>query len=77
MIPRTVSFSLLLILIIKHANPNWLFEEKHRKTIYIRIPFSESSKHYALKFIGKLEDFAKEKYSSVTTWRKRNILFCA
>ena len=45
--------------------PNWLFEEKHRKTIYIRIPFCQSNEHYALKFIRKLESSTKEKYSVV------------
>ena len=45
--------------------PNWLFEEKYRKTVYIRIPFCQSNEHYALKFIRKLESFTKEKYSFV------------
>ena len=40
--------------------PNWLFEEKHRKTIYIRIPFCHSNEHYAFKFIRKLEILRKE-----------------
>ena len=40
--------------------PNWLFEEKHRKTIYIRIPFCQSNEHYALKFIRKLEGLQKK-----------------
>ena len=53
--------------------PNWLFEEKHRKTIYIRIPFCQSNEHYALKFIRKLESFTKEKYCFVIIWKKRNI----
>ena len=26
---------------------NWLFEEKYRKTIYIRIPFCQSNEHYS------------------------------
>ena len=53
--------------------PNWLFEEKHRKTIYIRIPFCQSNEHYAFKFIRKLESFTKEKCSSVIIWKTRNI----
>ena len=53
--------------------PNWLFEEKHRKTIYIRIPFCQSNEHNALKFIRKLEGFAKEKYSFAIIWKTRNI----
>ena len=53
--------------------PNWLFEEKHRKTIYIRIPFCQSNEHYALKIIRKLENFTKEKYSFVIIWKTRNI----
>ena len=51
---------------------NWLFEEKHRKTMYIRIPFCESNKHYVLKFIRKLEGFTKEKYSFALIWKTRN-----
>ena len=54
--------------------PNWLFEEKHRKTIYIRIPFCHSNEHYAFKFIRKLESFTKEKYSFVIIWKTRNIV---
>ena len=53
--------------------PNWLFEEKHRKTIDIRTPFCQSNEHYALKFIRKLESFTKEKYCFVIIWKKRNI----
>ena len=53
--------------------PNWLFEEKHKKTIYIRIPFCQSNEQYALKFIRKLEGFTKEKYSFVIIWKTRNI----
>ena len=53
--------------------PNWLFEEKHRKTIYIRIPFCHSNEHYAFKFIRKLESFTKEKYSFVIIWKTSNI----
>ena len=41
--------------------PNWLFEEKDRKAIYIRIPFCQSNEHYTLKFIRKFESFTKEK----------------
>ena len=41
--------------------PNWLFKEKHRKTIYIRIPFCQSNECNALKFIRKLEGFTEEK----------------
>ena len=51
----------------------WLFEEKHRKTIYIRIPFCQSNEHYELKFIRKLESFTKEKYSFVIICKTRNI----
>ena len=43
--------------------PNWLFEEKHKETIHIKIPFSQSNGHYALKFIKKLEDFTKKSSS--------------
>ena len=53
--------------------PNWLFEEKNRKTIDIRTPFCQSNEHYALKFIRKLESFTKEKYCFVIIWKKRNI----
>ena len=53
--------------------PNWLFDEKHRKIIYITIPFCQSNEHYALKFIKKLESFTKEKYSFVIIWKTRNI----
>ena len=53
--------------------PNCLFEEKHRKTIYIRITFCQSNEHYAFKFIRKLESFTKEKYSFVIIWKTRNI----
>ena len=53
--------------------PNWLFEEKHRKTVYIRISFCQSNEHYAPKFIRKLEGFTKEKYSFVLIWKTRNI----
>ena len=53
--------------------PNWLFEEKHRKTIYIRIPFSQLNEHYVLKFIRKLEGFTKEKHFFVIIWKTRNI----
>ena len=53
--------------------PNWLFEEKHRKTIYIRIPFCQSNKHYALIFFGKLEGFIQGKYFVVIIWKTRNI----
>ena len=49
----------------KSLIPNRLFEEKHRKTIYIRKPFCQSNEHYTLKFIRKLESFTKEKYSFV------------
>ena len=41
--------------------PNFLFEEKHRKTIYIKTPFCQSNEYYALKFIRKLEGFTKKK----------------
>ena len=40
--------------------PNWLFEEKHRKTCYIKTPFCKSTEHFVLKFIGKLEGFTKK-----------------
>ena len=41
--------------------PNWLFEEKCRKLIYIRITFCQLNEHYALKFIKKkLEGFIKK-----------------
>ena len=53
--------------------PNWLFEEKHRQTIYIRIHFCKSNEHYALEFIKKLEIFAKENYSFVLLWKRKNI----
>ena len=57
----------------KSLVPIQLFEEKHRKAIYTRIPFCQSNKHYALKFIKKLESFTKEKYSFVTIWKTRGI----
>ena len=57
----------------KSLTPKWLFEEKHKKTIYIRTPFSQSNEYYALKFIRKLEGFTKEKYSIVIIWKTRNI----
>ena len=57
----------------KSLIPNWLFDEKHRKIIYITIPFCQSNEHYALKFIKKLESFTKEKYSFVIIWKTRNI----
>ena len=47
--------------------PSWLFEERHRKTIYIRIPFYHSNEHYAFKFREK------EKYYFVIIWKTRNI----
>ena len=53
--------------------PNWLFEEKHRKSIYTRILFCQSNEHYALKFIRKLESFTKGKYFFVIIWKTRNI----
>ena len=53
--------------------PNRLFEEKYRKTIYIRIPFCQSNEHYALKFIRKLKGFTKEKYSCIIIWKTGNI----
>ena len=53
--------------------PNWLFEGNQRKTTYIRIPFCQSNKHYAFKFIRKLEGFTKEKHSCVRIWKTRNI----
>ena len=53
--------------------PNWLFEEKERKTIYIRLPFCQSNEHYAFKFIRKLESFTEEKYSFLIIWKTRNI----
>ena len=40
-------------------------KKKHRKTTYIRIPFSQSNEHYVLKFIKILQGSAKEKYSFV------------
>ena len=58
---------------IESLFPNWLFEEKQRKTIYIRIPFCQSNEHYALKFIKNLECFTKRKYSFVIIWKTRNI----
>ena len=45
--------------------PNWLFEEKHRKTIYITIAFCQSNEEYALKYMRKLKVFTKQKYSFV------------
>ena len=53
--------------------PNWLFEEKHKRTTYIRIPFCQSNEHYALKFVRKLENFTKEKYFFVIIWKTRTI----
>ena len=53
--------------------PNWLFEEKYRKRIRIRIRFCQSNEHYALKFIRNLESFTKEKYSFVRIWKTRGI----
>ena len=53
--------------------PNWLFEEKNRKTIYIRIPFCQSNEHYALTFIRILEGCTKEKCSFVVIWKTRKI----
>ena len=53
--------------------PNWLFEEKHRKTTYIRIPFCQSNEYYAFKFIRKMESFTKEKYSFLIIWKTKNI----
>ena len=77
LISRSISVSLLLILINKDANPSFLAgylkKKKHRKTIYIRTTFCQSNKHCALKFIGKLEGFTKEKYSFVIIWKTRNI----
>ena len=35
-------------------------KEKHKKTIYITIPFCQSNEHYPLRFIKKLEGFTKE-----------------
>ena len=52
--------------------PNWVFEEKHRKTTCIRIPFCQSNEHYALNFIRKLESFTKKKYPFVIIWKTRN-----
>ena len=46
----------------KSLIPNWLFEEEHRKAIYIRIPFCQSNEHYALEFFRKLEGFIQGKY---------------
>ena len=37
------------------------------------LPFCQSNKHYALKFIKELEDFTKGKYSFVIIWKTRNI----
>ena len=76
LISRTILFSLPSVLFNKKWEfliPNCLFEEKHRKKIYIKIPFCQSNEHYALKFIRKLEGFAKEKYSFVIIWKTRNI----
>ena len=53
--------------------PNWLFEEKYRKTTYIKILFCQSNACYALEFIRKLEGFTKEKYSFVIIWEIGNI----
>ena len=52
---------------------NWLFEEKHRRTIYIRIHFCKSNEHYALEFFKKLEIFTEENYSFVLPWKRKNI----
>ena len=57
----------------KSLIPNWLFEEKHSKTIYFRIPFCQSNEYYALKIIRTLESCTKEKYSFVIIWKTRNI----
>ena len=51
----------------------FIWKKKHKKTIYIRIPFCQSNEHYALKFIRKLESFTKEKYCFVIIWKTRNI----
>ena len=62
LISRTISFSPFLILVSKNAKP-----------VYIRIPFCLSNKHYALKFIGKMEGFTKEKYSFVIICKTRKL----
>ena len=52
---------------------NWLFEEKYRKTINIRILFCQSNEHYEWKFIRKSESFTKQKYSVNIIWKTGNI----
>ena len=76
LVSHTISFSFTFIHYQQKCEsliPNWLFTEKYRKTIYIRIPFCQSNAHYALKFIRKLEGFTKKKYSFVIIWKTGNI----
>ena len=54
------------------SRANWLIGGKHKKTIYIRIPFCQSNEHHALKFIKSLESFTEVKYSFVTIWKIRH-----
>ena len=53
--------------------PYCLFEEKYRKTNYIRILLCQSNKPYVLMFTRKWESFTREKYYFDIILRTRNI----
>ena len=53
--------------------PYCLFEEKYRKTIYIRILLCQSNEPYVLMFTRKWEGFTREKYYFDIILRTRNI----
>ena len=53
--------------------PNWLFEEKHRKALCIRILLCQWNEHYALVFPKKWESLTREKHSFDIIWKTRNI----